>query len=767
MRKSSTFLPLLLSVSAAIGLTSSVLAQGELDDKRITSITVKYNGPETVAKQRILDNMSSKVGQVFSVDKIDDDIKNLVSKGLVDDVNILADPGDTTLRLIVEVSSQRLLAGVGFANNTKFEDKTLLKEVGLNPGTPITDALILEGRRKIIKKYSAFSYPDVVVSHNIRETSQAGYSDIIFTIAEGQKNVVREIQFRGNNSVQSHVLRNLMQTKKKGIFSFISKSGNIDVDKLEDDREKILEHYRNKGYLNVQAPEFKRVSLKDGRVDLLLDINEGPKYGVSSLAFGPMKIFKPGELSPAMKLAAGKAYSAKKISDDIRTIRSYYGSKGYADANVKPVITDAGNNQVNVVYKVTEGTFYRVGKVNIRGNNITRDRVIRQEIPLKPGDNFNTVDLETTRKRLTNLGYFSSVFATPINSTETGYRDIDVTVQEKKTGSFGFGVGFSSIDSIVGFINLEQSNFDIKNPWAFTGGGQKFGLSLRAGAETQEFSISLTEPWFLGRRLALGGELYYKGSQFFSDQYDQINVGGSINIRKPLGKRSSLTASYTLEKIDIDAIAGASQAFQDEEGEFLRSAIGLNYVYDNRNAFTNPRRGHKVDLGLKVAGLGGDVNTVTFSAKGSKHWNLWWDSILTLRGAVDVVEGSDVPIFERVFLGGARNLRGFDFRDVGPNRDLASDEVLGGNTSVFFSAEMTFPVVESVRVAAFYDVGFLNEDSFDFSATDLHADVGLGLRLNLPLGPLALDYAIPIISPSDDPNVDRGGQFNFYVNTEF
>ncbi len=764
MRK---LLSILLTALVALASMHTATAQEDIQGKRISSIRVKYRGAPTVDRQRILDNMSTKAGQVFSAEKIDDDIRNLVEKGLVDDVDIFADTAGGGLMLIVEVDTQSLTAGIGFNNNTKFSDKELLKTVEINPGTPITDALILAGRNKILKKYNAFGFPDVVVSHNIRPTNRKGYSDIIYTVAEGSKSIVRKIRFAGNNSIASHTLRNLMKTKQKGFFSFITKSGNIDQDRLEDDKELILEHYRENGFLRVSTSGFGRAPLKDGRVDLVLQINEGAKYTVNQVAFGPMRIFKPAELAPALRLSANKAYSSKKISQDIKTIRSYYGSKGYADARVRPEVTNAGPNRVNVVYRVTEGSFYKVGKVTIEGNNKTKGKVIRREIPLKPGDNFNTVDLDVTKRRLNNLNYFSRVNVSPSQSNQKGYRDIDVSVDEKKTGSLSFGLGFSSIDSVVGYVNLEQTNFDITNPMAFTGGGQRFGMNIRLGSERQDFKVSLVEPWFLGQRLSLGGELYYKGSQFFSDEYDQVNVGGAVYIRKPLGKRAYIRAEYRLEQVEIDPETSASAAFQAEEGDFLRSAVAVNYVYDSRNALTNPRRGHKVDLGIRYSGLGGDVETYGLSAAGSKHWNLWWDSILTLEGAVNVVDGSgNVPIFEREFLGGAKNLRGFEFRDVGP-RDAASGESLGGNTSAFITAEATFPLVENVRFATFYDTGFVNADSFDFGASDRYSDIGVGLRLNLPFGPLALDYAVPLKTPDSDPTADKGGQFNFYINYEF
>lgn len=742
-------------------------AQEDIEGKTISSISVKFTGPETVARQRILDNMSSKAGQKYSTEKVDDDIRNLVAKGLVEDVDIFVEAIGGSLKLIVEVATNTNVVGVGFRNNTKFESAELLKDLDIKPGIPLTDALILEAKNKILKKYNTFGHPDVVVEYTIQPTNRPGYSDLIFTIVEGQKSIVRKIKFAGNNNIPSRTLRNLMKTKQKGIFSFLTKSGNIDLDKLEDDRELVLEHYRNKGYLKVFSPGFSRVPVKDGRVDLVLNINEGAKYTVNQVAFGPMKIFKPAELAPALTLTAGKEYSAEKIKEDVQTIRAYYGSKGFADAQVRTEIKPAGGTKINVVYQITEGNFFRVGKVTIEGNNVTRDQVIRREIPLKPNDNFNTVDLETTKKRLQNLDYFSQVITTPSSSVQQGYRDINIDLVEKKTGQLQFGIGFSSIDNIVAYVNLEQTNFDIKNPMSFTGGGQRFGIELRAGAETQNFKISLVEPWFLGQRLSLGGDLFYRSSQYFSEFYDQLNAGASIFVRKPVSKRAYIKTEYRLERIEIDVESDtpAGSAFFAEEGEFLRSTLGLNYVYDSRDSLSTPRSGHKIDLGVFYSGLGGDVDTHGITATGSKHWNLWWDSILTLEGAVNVVDSSDdVPIFDRQFLGGAKNLRGYDFNDIGP-RDAATGESLGGNTSAFLTAEMTFPMVEKVRVAAFFDAGFVNAKSFDLGPDDIHTDAGVGLRLDLPIGPIAIDYAIPI--SADDVLSDKGGQFNFYINYEF
>jgi outer membrane protein insertion porin family len=426
---------------------------------------------------------------------------------------------------------------------------------------------------------------------------------------------------------------------------------------------------------------------------------------------------------------------------------------------------------VNIFYRVTPGSRYKVGDIRIQGNTKSQERVIRREIPMLPGENFNSVDLETTKRRLKNLNYFDDVQVSNGGTSQTGYRDVNILVNEKQTGSINFGLGLSSIDNIVGFINLEQQNFNIFNPWNFTGGGQRFQMSLRAGTERKDLRVSLTEPWFLGQKLALGTELFYRDLLYLSDEYDQTNVGGSIFIRKPMGRKAYLKAEYRLESVEVDADAGTSDAFNALSGDFLRSALALNYVFDSRDSNITPRKGHKFDVGVTLAGgvIGGEVETYTLAASGSKHWNLAWDTILTVRGSMNVVDSfandDDVPIFERQFLGGQRDLRGFEFRDVGPRDTGATDEVLGGNTSAFASAEYTFPIIESVRGAVFYDVGFVNEDSWDFGGSNLASDAGFGFRLNLPLGPLAVDYAIPLSAP--DTLSDKGGQFNFYLNYQF
>ncbi len=768
---------LLLTTPAMVGTAQAqnfILEAGQFDGKKVSVVEIRYRGTKTVNEARLRSHMAVAPGKAYSQTVLDDDIKTLYASGLVDDVQFFAENDAGGVKVIAEVVTRPLISGLGFDGNSTFSDGKLAKETQLGVGQVLSDAQIIKARRSIENLYEGFGYPDVSVTHRLQETNRAGYADLVFEIGEGVKSEVYQIRFEGNSALKDADLRKEMVTREKGWFSWFTKSGRISTEALDQDIAKVEDFYRSKGYWRAKVGTPKRVARKGAGVDLVIPVNEGPKYVVNSINFPNIKVFTRDELLPALSLIGNMPYSSKKVRDDLRMIRSYYGSRGYADVSVVPDVREAADSRVDIFYRVTPGSRKKVGRVNIQGNTKSQDKVIRREIPMRPGENFNSVDMDITRRRLANLNYFEDVQVTGTNSSDGGFRDVNIVVDEKKTGSVNFGAGFSSVDNIVGFINLEQTNFDITNWGRFTGAGQRFSLSLRAGSERRDFRLSLVEPWFLGKKLSLGTELYYRDLLFLSDEYDQTNIGGAIFLRKPVGRKAFIKGEYRLESVDIEADSDTSPAFQAEDGDFLRSALSLNYVYDSRDSNQLPRRGHKVDLGVTLAGgfLGGDVDTYTVSGTGAKHWNFAWDTILTARGSFTVVDefggNGDVPIFERQFLGGSRDLRGFEFRDVGP-RDSeglnATEEVLGGNSSFFASLELTFPITERVRGAVFYDMGFVNEDAWDFSASDLASDVGVGLRLDLPIGPLAVDYAIPVQTP--DSESDNGGQFNFYLNYQF
>ena len=428
----------------------------------------------------------------------------------------------------------------------------------------------------------------------------------------------------------------------------------------------------------------------------------------------------------------------------------------------------AGEGKIDVHYQIQEGGPSFVQRINIVGNTRTKDKVIRREVLIVPGDILNSVRVETTKKRLDNLGYFSKVETYPEDTGVAGRKDLTIQVEEKRTGSLNFGAGFSTIDQLVGFIEMTQGNFDLMNWPSFTGAGQKFRARIQYGTSRRDIVLSLTEPYFLDRRLSLGGDVYFREADYLSSIYAQRNYGSSLEMRKAVGPFTSVTLQYRAEVTELYNISpGASSQILLEAGSSTKSQVTSSITHDTRDNPFLTRRGHRVSLVPYVAGgfLGGSEQIYGFTLDARQYFRLWKDSILLLSGQIASVDnwgdGTRVRIYDRLFLGGSNDLRGFDFRDVSP-KDI-NGEPLGGRSMADVTIEYTVPIIEKARFAMFYDTGFVNADAWDFTTKHLVSDVGIGLRLDLPIGPLRIDYGIPL-------QKERGqgsGKFNFNVGYQF
>ncbi len=749
-----------------LAVTGMALAQEVGVAKTVRKIEVQYVGAQTVTKDRILARLSTRVGDPFSQAKVDEDIKKLYAGGDVENIRILAEPqGDTGVRLIVVVQTRAMLGEVVFRGNSAVKTRKLSKKVDLEVGESIDIAQIQEGRTKIQEIYRKEGYPEVSVDYKISAPNAQGFSTLSYNVDEGGKGVLRKVEFIGNEVFSAKILRKQMEQKQKGLFNMFSKKGRIDDDMMDDDVRRIEDYYQDFGYLNAQVADVRRVRVDEKNIDLVITIEEGTKFSVGSVTVNGVRVMSTEtDVSPYIRVKADETYSGQKLKDDIKMIRNLYGSQGYADARVEPQLTGGEGDVVNVTYEVTEGRKFNLGKINITGNQKTQDRVIRREMAVNPGEIYDTVRIDATQQRLMNLNYFSSVDVLPVDTSYIDVKDLNITVAEKPTGTVNFGAGFSSIDSLVGFVDVTQSNFDLGNWPSMTGAGQKFRANLRYGTERRDFLIGLTEPWFMGRRLALGGELYYRDLFFLSDYYDQSEYGGDIFLRKPVGEFAYVRGEYRAQNVEISPEGDASPEIAAEAGTYFQSMVGASVVHDTRDNLFLPRNGHKATFGGDYSGLGGDVKTYGIELSGSQYFDLPFDTILSFVGAFNTVDdaGSEVPIFEREFLGGANNLRGFDYREVGP-KDI-NGEAIGGRTAWFGTAEYTFPLIEKIRGALFYDVGAVSVSAWD-TGGDINSNYGIGLRLFILGGaPIQLDYGIPI--QADEFN-DSGGRFNFTIGYRF
>lgn len=752
-----------LLVATALSIHTVSAQNAEPEKRTIKQVQVISVGGAEIDKGRILANMGSREGGVFREEDIDRDIKNLYASGLVENVDISTVDAKGGVNLIVKVTGRGAIGEVVFVGNSQVDADKLRKGVEVKINEPVDEAKLYAGANKIRDIYSKKGFSDIGVEYKTEPLPTKGFVRVIYTVSEGSRGIINDIRFEGLTAVKESALRSKMTLKIKRPWYLWGKAGKLNNDALQEDIRVVERAVQDQGYVYAKVAQVRREPVKAESVDLVFVIDQGKQYNVSDVALEGNTVFTKEELAPALILESGVPYSATDISKDEKQIGDYYGSRGYADARIDTSVIPDGNESVKVLYRITEGEKSFIRKIGIEGNSKTKDNVIRRELAFAPGEEFNTLRIEKSKTRLENMGYFSQVDFRNNPTGTPGYKDIDITVAEKSTGSINVGAGFSSIDSLVGFFSLTQTNFDATNWPNFTGAGQRFNLDVRYGDKRRDASLSLVEPWFLGQRLSLGGDLFYRDLYYLSDLYDQQNYGTAINLRKPLGEHAYAEVAYTLQNVKIkDVDEDASEAIKAEEGTFLQSKIDFTLAHDTRDSVFITRKGHKIQGGLMYSGLGGDVEVFGASIEGAQYVSLPYDMIFSVEGAIRAADGDDVPIFERLFLGGANNLRGFDYRDVGPKDE--NGEPLGGQTSAYASLELSFPIIEKVRGAVFYDVGMVSGDSYDWGG-EVNSDFGIGLRLFfLPTGPIRLDFGVPV--QSDEYN-DSGGKFNFNLGYKF
>ncbi len=734
----------------------------------IRAIDVQYTGPATLSKERILAQMRTKVGQPYSNEVVQEDIKALYKTGYIRNVRIFAQPEGDGVKVIVAVQTRAIVHEIEITGAERVKPTRLRKEIKVKLNQALDEQQLEEARQKIIEIYQGRGFTNVSVDFRIDPIDEKrGTARVVFTVNEGVKGAVSQIRFEGNAHVSQKVLRKQMKTRGKTLIHFMDKSGRLDEVQLEQDLDKIREYYQDHGFIDVEIKDVRKGRTEKGPMIITIVISEGPQYHVRNLTITGYQHTTEPKVRTLLKMKEGSVYSPKQLRDDAKAVADAYGSGGYVDLVITPEGTPAGTGLIDVHYTIEESVRSFVNRVNIQGNTRTKDKVIRREVLVAPGDVFNTVRVDTTKKRLENLGYFAKVETYPEDTDIPGRKDLTILVQEKRTGSLSFGGGFSTVDKLVGFVELTQGNFDLFNWPSFTGGGEKFRLRLQYGTERKDFLLTITEPYFLDRRLALTGQAFYNEANYLSADYDQRNYGFSLDLRKPINAYMYGTLGYTLQNVEIFNVASSSPEFiLTQSGTFTESKVFSSLVLDTRDNPLLSRRGQRITFSPAIAGgfLGGDTQIYGLDLEGSQYFHLPKDTILLLNGEIATVSqwgsGSEVPIFERLFLGGSNNLRGFPFREVGPQQN---GEPVGGQSMARATLEWTFPIIEKARGALFYDTGFVNTSEWSFGFNHMASDVGVGLRLDLPIGPLRLDYGYPVMRDG----YNGGGHFNFNVGYQF
>ena len=744
---------------------------------RVGTVKVKFIGTAIVNEQVVRANMQVREGAELDSVMIDRDIRSLYKTGLFELIEIKQEPvNETTLNLVVELTSKFRVLTVRYEGNKKIKSSRLEKEIKTKPNTALDERQVKDDAEKIRQYYQKAGYNQVSINYAIERNRSTSFGTVIFKIKEGPKVRIQLIKFAGNAHVKAKKLLGEMETGKWGWFSWLTDTGVFKDDQFDDDLEKLRDFYREQGFLDVEiAPEKIAFDYpKPNRLIITITVNEGRRYRVGDISILGSKLHPEALLKRILRQKSGSIFSPSKIDKDRDRLEEFYGRDGHLDTQVQ--LTRKSNittGNIDLIYKVNESEKFTVESIIIEGNNKSKSTVILRELTLGPGDVFNTVSMKISRLRLENTRFFDDVNVTAQETNIPGRRNLRIAVKEGRTGNLTFGAGFSSLDRLSVFAEVSQTNFDLFNRRSlFQGDGQKFRLRVQLGQQSNEAILTFEEPWLFQRELALGFSLFHTSNDYNSQYYRETDEGATIYLRKRLFELVEGTLAYNYEIITIDNITSAADAtIQSQAGKNKISKLSFTTVRDTRDKIVNTTNGNYLSAMVAVAGgpLGGQENNYKLEVRSSQFFQIseFQTQVLSILGRGGVIEdfgdSKTVPYYSTYYLGGPTDLRGFEYHTVSPVVP-GTDIPVGGKTYGFLSVEYQFDIVSPVRFAVFYDAGFVNVNAYDFSPVHYNDNWGVGLQLFVAGSPLALDLGFPITGTKAN---KKGSQFNFSFGTRY
>jgi outer membrane protein insertion porin family len=807
-----------LALSPLVGAAQTAPAAKE---PLVRSIRIKTDGT-TVSEQFVRGFVALRQGQPFSKDAVANTVRSLYATGRFNQavVEPTLDPVTGEVDIVVTVEARPILKAIEYVGGDG-----LVGKAGWFGGVEIEDMKLGEPldmaqlRRSEIKLQNELrkKRPFTRVRSELRDAVGGGGKLASIIVDEGIELKVDNFRFEGATSFERYDLWSAADLKTSEYrwykWSWLVGGGRLDPEQYRADCKKLREYYRTKGYLDVEVEDAdpeKVCDVKDvkdgaGWVDVVFKIKEGRKYTIGAIAFDGNRLGSTDPLyataalqkivtEPSLRrgahpaefdqIASGEAFAVPAIEAAADKLREYYGQMGYINSSVqivrKPNLTTGA---IDVKFQIEEGQRHTVRAVEIQGNTKTRSTVIARELALGPGEVFDLARTRVSEARLRNTQFFEEVRVTSVPTPIPGQSDLRVTVKEGSTGSVSFGAGYSTVEGLVGFVEYAESNFDFSNSegW-YRGGGQKFRVRLSVGSLTNSFEHSFEEPALWERDLAVGYSIERRYAGYASANYSVLSEGISLYARRRIFSSIEGRIGYNLRRMSVDNVtvdAPADVVIEGNAGARVISSISASLTYDTRDEYNFPTKGSRISLTEELAGngLGGDIKYL----KSELRTGRWFlvsptaEQTIGVIGRVGLLTGSGgyLPFYERFYLGGAYDMRGFDYNDVGAydTYDTAhGNQAMGGMTYGFFSAEYTIKAADNLRFAAFYDYGIINRSETNFSVAEANSDYGLGMRILLGGAVMRLDFGFPLQTTKTPAGADinaGGMKFNFSFGTVF
>ena len=720
-----------------------------------TVMGIEVKGLKRVGEGVVRQLISQKAGQLLSPEKITTDIKSIYATGYFEDVRVEAKPFEGGLKLIYVVKEKPVLLKVDFYGNKHIKTKDIKKKVSIAAGSVADTVLINENAAKVRAYYESEGYSLTRVAPVLRRVGP-GEAELTYVIKEGPHVQIKKIVFIGNKALSSSQILHAMKSRPRTFFSFLFKSGWYKKDGLLADVERIRSLYYDHGYIQARVSAPRTTLSKDKRWAVITyKIDEGEQFKVSKVAISGNKVISTPVLKKLLSTKVGRPVSRKRVRRDVVALTDRYSEHGYALAVIDPRLTpNTAKRTASVDYHISEGDRYRVGRIEISGNKKTRDWVIRREILLNEGDVFNSAKLKTSYQRINNLNFFSSVGMDPEPAPAKKKVNLNVRVKERNTDFLSVGGGYSSVDKLIGMVDVTFGNLG--------GRGQYLKLDGELGGQSSYYDVTFREPWLFGRRLSLSTSIYKTHEDYLD--YIRDATGGDISLSRAISENTWISADYRLEDATItDIVNGASPLVLDQAGTRLTSSITPGIVRDTRDNDLEPHTGSRNSLYVTFAGIGGDNKFLKVVADSGWYFPVTRRTTFAVHGVLGYgtgLFGQEIPLYERYYVGGIYSVRGLAFGEGGPLD--ANGEPIGGENEAYANLDYIFPLLKAIRLDGdlFFDTGSAYDSLLP---KDIRYTSGFGIDWISPLGPIRLDYGVNL---HKEPG-EQMGRFEFAFGTFF
>jgi len=683
---------------------------------------------------------------------VSEGLQNIYELGFFENIAIEVTEVEGGVKVAYIVTEKPLVKRIEFKGNKEFSNGKLEREIESKEKEPFDNRKMQADAEKIATLYKEKGYADVKVEPYTAEDEETGMVVMTFFITEGAQIRIGKVNLVGVEAFDAKKIKRKMKTKRKKFFK---------QELLDEDLRTIEAYYKNRGFLRIQLGT-PIVIYNEERTEILvtLFVYEGLKYTVGDIQFQGNYVFASEELESNLELKNGETFSQEKFEMSLFNVQERYAERGYILMRFNPeYFTDDERKVVNILISINEGGVVYIDRIYVEGNVITKSYVIKREFLVKEGSPFNVKKIRRTQEQLYNLGFFSDVVI-DISETNDPYKaDLICGVTEQRTGILTMGAGYSSQEGLIGTFQITQANL--------FGRGQRLDLMLEFGKKKTNYQLGFTEPWFLGKHVLFGIDIYDTDRN--RDYYKEARTGGDIRVGPHLTDILSLYFTYTYERVRVyDALP----EYKHEEGRQNSSSFTTYLVRDSRDNIFDASRGSRNSISFEVSGgiLGGDTNFVKTALSSSWYFPTFWRFVLALQLRYAIASSfrpsAGVPIYERFYVGGADTVRGYDYRgEIGPDD--------GGVIMFVSNLEYKFPIVMEkgrtvLQGAVFLDMGgsWRKRDvNFTIGTGDdqLKVGIGAGVRFKTPIFPVRLDWGYGL---NHKPGEDKS-QWYFTIGQPF